>query len=92
MVGMSDGLNETFESFKSSIQNVKLPLWPRGGISMHLGAEQVVSLIPGSVGYTSYPMFLKPTITWVSSGLSGDIWLDTKIVLKKPSSLQMNYC
>ena len=27
-------------------------------------------------------MFIEPTITWVPSGLSGYIWLDTKIVLK----------
>ena len=31
----------------------------------------------------TYPMFIEPTITWVSSGFSGYIWLDTKIVLKK---------
>ena len=30
-----------------------------------------------------YPMFIEPTITWVPSGFTGDIWLDTKIVLKK---------
>ena len=30
-----------------------------------------------------YPMFIEPTITWVSSGFSGYIWLDTKIVFKK---------
>ena len=30
-----------------------------------------------------YPMFTEPTITWVPSGFSGYIWLDTKIVLKK---------
>ena len=29
-----------------------------------------------------YPMFIEPTITWVPPGLSGYIWLDTKIVLK----------
>ena len=28
-------------------------------------------------------MFIEPTITWVPSGLSGYIWLDTKIVFKK---------
>ena len=27
-----------------------------------------------------YPMFIEPTITWVPSGFSGYIWLDTKIV------------
>ena len=29
-----------------------------------------------------YPMFIEPTITWVPSGFSEYIWLDTKIVLK----------
>ena len=29
-----------------------------------------------------YSMFIEPTITWVPSGFSGYIWLDTKIVLK----------
>ena len=29
-----------------------------------------------------YPMFIEPTITWVPSGFSGYIWLNTKIVLK----------
>ena len=28
-------------------------------------------------------MFIEPMITWVPSGFSGYIWLDTKIVLKK---------
>ena len=42
-----------------------------------------MSSIPGSVGYISYPMFIEPMITWVPSGFSGYIWLDTKIVLKK---------
>ena len=28
-------------------------------------------------------MFIEPTITWVPSGFSGYIWLDTKNVLKK---------
>ena len=30
-----------------------------------------------------YPMFIEPTITWVPSGFSGYIWLDTEIVFKK---------
>ena len=37
-----------------------------------------------------YPMFIEPTITWVPSGFSGYIWLDTKIVLKK-KKLVKNY-
>ena len=42
-----------------------------------------MSSIPGSVGYIYiYPMFIEPTITWVPSGFSEYIWLDTKIVLK----------
>ena len=32
-------------------------------------------------------MFIEPTITWVPSGFSGYIWLDTKIVLKKNTFL-----
>ena len=28
-------------------------------------------------------MFIEPTITWIPSGFSGYIWLDTKIVLKR---------
>ena len=28
-------------------------------------------------------MFIEPTITWVPSGFSGYIWLDTKIVFEK---------
>ena len=30
-----------------------------------------------------YPTFIEPTITWIPSGFSGYIWLDTKIVLEK---------
>ena len=63
--------------------NVVRPLWP-SGIGA-LGTEQVVSLIPGSVGYISYPMFIEPRITWVSLGFFGYIGLDTKIVLKESS-------
>ena len=32
-------------------------------------------------------MFIDPTITWVPSGFSGYIWLDTKIVFKKTRTL-----
>ena len=42
-----------------------------------------MSSIPGRVGYIPYPMFIEPTITWVPSGFSGYLWLDTKIVLEK---------
>ena len=34
------------------------------------------------MGYI-YPMFIEPTITWVPSGFSGYIWLDTKKKTKK---------
>ena len=47
------------------------------------GTEQVVSSIPGSVGYISFSIFVKPMITRVSLGFFEYIWLDTKIVLKK---------
>ena len=35
-------------------------------------------------------MFIEPTITWVPSGFSGYIWLDTKIVLKKRQGARMD--
>ena len=55
-------------------------LWP-SGISMHLGRNRLwVQFLAVS---DIYPMFIQPTITWVPSGFSGYIWLDTKIVLKK---------
>ena len=38
-----------------------------------------------------YPMFIEPTITWVPSGFSGYIWLDTKIVLKNTHVHTMAY-
>ena len=55
-------------------------LWP-SGIGSRLGTEQVVSLIPGSVGYISH-------VDWAYdySGSFGVFWLDTKIVLKKKST------
>ena len=58
------------------ISSVTVAKWYR----LPLGTEQVVSSIPGS---DIYPMFIEPMITWVPSGFSGYIWLDTKIVLKK---------
>ena len=33
-------------------------------------------------------MFIEPTITWVPSGFSGYIWLDTKIVSKKKKKIK----
>ena len=33
-------------------------------------------------------MFIEPTITWVPSGSSGYIWLDTKIVFIKKNELE----
>ena len=35
-------------------------------------------------------MFIEPTITWVPSGFSGYIWLDTQIVLKKANNLDLS--
>ena len=32
-------------------------------------------------------MFIEPTITWVPSGFSGYIWLDTKNVFKKNKNI-----
>ena len=57
--------------------NVIVALWYR----LPLGMEQVVSSIPGSVGYI-YLMFFE-LLTLVPLGFSGYIWrFDTKIVLK----------
>ena len=54
-----------------------------GGIGSRLGRNKLwVRFLAVS---DIYPMFIEPTITWVSSGFSGHIWLDTKIVLKKES-------
>ena len=53
--------------------------------------EQVVSSIPGSVGYISYPMFIEPLITRVSSGFSGYTWLDTKIVSLQVTRICINF-
>ena len=72
-----------FLSFYHSVHLYKpTPIW------CALKTEQVASSIPGSVGYISYPMFVEPQITWVSSVFSGyiNIWLDTKIVFKKDNS------
>ena len=55
-------------------------LWP-SGIGSGLGRNRLwVRFLAVS---DIYPMFIEPTITWVPSGFSGYIWLDTKIVLKK---------
>ena len=55
-------------------------LWP-SGIGSRLGGNRLwVRFLAVS---DIYPMFIEPTITWVPSGFSGYIWLDTKIVLKK---------
>ena len=51
--------------------DIPLGIWNRLGVSMILAVSD------------TYPMFIEPTITWVPSGFSGYIWLDTKIVLKK---------
>ena len=55
-------------------------LWP-SGIGSRLGwnRSRVQVLAVSDI----YPMFIEPTITWVPSGFSLYIWLDTKIVLKK---------
>ena len=58
----------------------KPSLWP-SGIGSRLGRNRLwVRFLAVS---DIYPMFIEPTITWVPSGFSGYIWLDTKIVLKK---------
>ena len=66
------------------VQNVLMfncpSLWP-SGIGFRLGRNRLwVRFLAVS---DIYPMFIEPTITWVPSGFSGYIWLDTKVVLKK---------
>ena len=57
-----------------------MPLWP-SGIDSRLGRNWLWVRFLAVLDI--YPMFIEPTITWVPSGFSGYIWLDTKIVLKK---------
>ena len=67
-------------------------LWP-SGISSCLGRNRLWVRFLADVGYIIiYPMFIEPTITWVPSGFSGYIWLDTKIVLKNQYSLVYPDC
>ena len=66
----------------SSCREVKsvTGLW-RSRIGSHVGQNRLwVRFLAVS---DIYPMFIEPTITWVLLGLSGYLWLDTKIVLKK---------
>ena len=65
--------------FKMS-ENECPSLWP-SGIGSRLGRNRswVWFLAVSDI----YPMFIERTITWVPSGFSGYIWLDTKIVLNK---------
>ena len=59
-------------------------LWP-SGIGSCLGRNRLwVRFLAVS---DIYPMFIEPTITWVLSGFSGYIWVDTKIVFKKNTFL-----
>ena len=55
-------------------------LWP-SGIGSRLGRNRLWARFLAVSDI--YSMFIEPTITWVPSGFSGYIWLDTKIVLKK---------
>ena len=55
-------------------------LWP-SGIGSRLGRNR--SWVRFLAVSDIYPMFIEPTITWVPSGFSGYIWLDTKIVFLK---------
>ena len=55
-------------------------LWP-SGIGSRLGRNRLwVRFLAVS---DIYLMFIEPTITWVPSGFSGYIWLDTKIVFEE---------
>ena len=52
-------------------------LWP-SGIGSRLGRKRLWVRFLAVTDIN--PMFIEPTITWVPSGFSGYIWLDTKIV------------
>ena len=74
------GTGHIFNVVKVRWENINPSLWP-SGISSRLGRNRLwVRFLEVS---DIYPMFIEPTITWVPSGFSGYIWLDTKIVLKK---------
>ena len=60
--------------------NVRPSLWP-SGIDSRLGRNRSWVRWQCRI-YIPCSMFIEPTITWVPSGFSGYIWLDTKIVLK----------
>ena len=69
-----------------STQPTNLSLW-LSGIGSCLGRNRLwVRFLAVS---DIYPMFIEPTITWVSSGFSGYLWLDTKIVSKKKKYCMM---
>ena len=73
----------TPRSFVNKRRNVAYILWP-SGIGAHF--EQVVSSIPGSVGYISYPMIIAYSLRlrWIPSGFSGYIYsLTQKLCLEK---------
>ena len=44
---------------------------------------------PSTVSDNIYLMFIVPMIAWVSSGFSAYIWLDTKIVFKKVTAINI---
>ena len=80
MFRRSNSMNEWTRFISVTVDINNCPsLWP-SGIGSRLGRNRSwVRLLAVS---DIYPMFIEPTITWVPSGFSGYIWLDTKIVLK----------
>ena len=68
-------------------------MWPSGIGAHALGTEQVVSSISGSVGYIiPHSMFIELVVTWVPSGCSEYMWLDTKIMFLKHFALYAFIC
>ena len=64
---------------KPSAEESKSVMWP-SGISPRLGQKLRNRLLVRFLAVSDiYPMFIEPTITWVPSGFSGYIWLDTKM-------------
>ena len=71
-----------YQSFLVICKTTFHSLWP-GGIGARSWDGKVARSSPGVSD--TYPMFVEPMITRVSSEFSGYIWLHTNIVLKKYS-------
>ena len=74
-----------FPKMRGEISKAKLSfpsLWP-SGIGSNSGRSRLWVRCLEVSDIHVYPMFTEITNTWIPSGFSGYIWLDTKSVLKK---------